>query len=313
MDIQLIPAKALLDEILESDDSQLTRIIKGRLERSNIDFEEISNLQVKLSNLIEGLADGSSLANGETLTQEFAAFTSWMMVDLATSRSSEIFNISLKSRTLNLASRYEHPQPLRPLEIQGWVVGLPGNGSKPSCALHLPTKALGLDQNLSLAYGGLVELFEFLDAATKFLDNARDLEMLVTSVSVRLIGLTEALVKYQGAVEKAGFEDALRRQISRVRHGMREQDQERWKQSATDLVLQRNAIAHIWNRDQGGISFSAAVEMLDFDQAAELGTLASHFICAELSSLLLETRESTVNQWLNQTNRVLDRALDNLF
>jgi hypothetical protein len=323
MKVPLLAGLNLAKEVLSIENAAGRSQIERRLEMAGLSMEDLGSLVEKLENLeSDVLKQGIGLEDWPELAEEYAAFFSWVLLDMSLGYSSQDFSKKLRFTVasqirkhfggeINLSTSKTF------LQVQAWVVGQPTSLKSEDCAVAFPFKAIGFwNENAALAYRGLIdqmiliEAMEFEDrVSARRVGAALDNEMSMTAVPVRLIGLAEALVNSR-TTDSKDQSNALISQVQKLKGSARTLVEKQWGSSSPnlqELKLERNAIAHVWNRDDDGHSFAEVVDRMTSQRVQELGVLASFLVAAELSVRLQDTSDTKVLRWYRQIEEEVDR------
>jgi len=328
MRVPILSALHLLKLIQSGEFPDVLRKTSARLERLGHDGATLSDLVSKLESLeLELAREGESIRAWPTLSEEFATFFSWLLLDMSSSVTSFDFNSALRlSVATRLNEKYkQEDQKISDhdvfLQILGWVVGCPISWLQEECGVVFPLRTLNLwEDEASLAYRGLIQQVQLIDVLEPKPGDSnadRDVqhEMIVSSLPLRIVGLAEALVDplLRDKVAGLSMEDAVTKRIQKLRGPVRSSIEKNWEprsENLKNLHASRNSIAHIWSRENSDYSFAQALNSLNLEYVYSLGRLASYFMAANIAEQLDSMSDRRVGQWLEQMNRELDNHLE---
>jgi hypothetical protein len=235
---------------------------------------------------------------------ELAALVTWLLQDMKASSSSTEFDKAIWRKTMQRLSQENagvpYSSPELHLKIHHWVVGACWSKELPASAIVFPLKSLafGSDQ-AAIAYNGLIEQIQSLEALALGDEPGVDSEMALSSVPIRVLGLAEAL---NPEIPSDSLK-AIQVQISKLGGDLKGETKSevamKWNSSTLQrLVLDRHSIAHV-SRDSNR-PFVATVSGLDRAQAHMLGELASTLMSAEIQVRVNALSEAKAKHWLQQ-------------
>lgn len=310
--IPINAARILLSFIIENKHPHVSKSILGRLRQIGFDEDFLEESFSELTRVHDELfAEETDIKSWPGLSGEFAALFSWLMQDLKTSEISVDFDKDLSRATVqslaDLGIEGPYPPELK-LKIHYWVVGAGwSKNAQSSSALVFPLRALSLDKKQAgIAYNGLIRHLQTLEALGLGENPDPDLEMSVSSIAIRIVGLAEALnpairenatVALSNQVSKfgaSGVKTEIKKEIEKIWHN----------EALQELVNTRNSIAHV-SADQGR-AFSDTVNALSGKWIQTIAEFASTLMSAEILFTLQDVSEVKVKQWLNQFRKQLE-------
>ncbi len=312
MQISHFAARALLEELIDSEDAQVKQIVTGRLYQLGRDVQalkELRDLLVQVEELYRNL--GVDLDQWESLGAEFAALCSWLLSGLASTKSSEDFTLLVNRNSLILADDLVTSDSKK-LVVAGWVIGTPGSSGKPYSGVAFPLRTLGVDNNIAFAYAGLAEHIVLLDRLRRnngVFDDAKsnyETEMLLTSIPIRIVGLSEALANFE-----SGDKDLLKSLqdgITNIQRAWSTEQKADWTKRSTTMVQQRNAICHPYKRNSSEVSIAEVIPAVSLDYVISLGELGTYLMAGHLTNLLNETSPERANSWYGAVSRSMERT-----
>ena len=303
MRIPINAARMLLSLVVEKSHPYVSAAISGRLNRIGLDEGFLIDSLNELTQVHnELLAEEQDVTSWPGLSGEFSALFSWLMQDLKTSETSVDFDKDLSRATVqslaDLGIEGPYPSQLK-LKIHHWVVGACWSKvAHHSSGLVFPLKPLSLDKKQAgIAYNGLVRHLQTLEALGLEGDPGPDLEMSVSSIAIRVVGLAEAL----NPAIRENATSALGTQVSKfstagVKTKIKMEVERDWHIDAIQLLVDtRNSIAHV-SVDQDR-PFSKVVNDLSGEWIQKVSKFASTLMAAEILFTLDEVAEAKVEHW----------------
>jgi hypothetical protein len=315
MQISHFAARALLEELIDSEDAQVKQIVTGRLYQLGRDLQALKDLRDLFDQVEELYRNlGVDLDHWESLGAEFAALCSWLLSGLASTKSSDDFTLIINRNSLILADDLVTANPKK-LVVAGWVIGIPGSSGKPYSGVMFPLKTLGVDNNIASAYAGLAEHIVLLDHLRRnngvFDDpkSSYETEMLLTSIPIRVVGLSEALANFESGEEKKLLK-ALQEGINNIQRAWSSEQKADWTKRSEIMVQQRNAICHPYKRNPSEASIAEVIPAVSLDYVVSLGELGTYMMAGHLTNLLKEIGPERANSWFGSVSRAMERTKD---
>ncbi len=304
---------SLLSLLQGQEYPDISRAVQQRLRQIDLDMTFIGDSLRELTELQDALfAEEQSVRDWPGLSGEFAALLSWLMQDLKSSTSSTEFDRALNVDTLRKLDRLGIVGPYPPelkLKIHHWVVGACwSDAAERASALVFPMRALALDrEQFGIAYYGLIRHMQAIEALGLDDDHRKDLEVAVSSIALRIVGLAEALNPEFENRAFAAFGKQLGSKLGKegIKNPIKVDVEKEWGGMAIEELIQiRNSIAHVSSRPIK--TFSNTVESLSLNSIHQISKLASTLIAAEILFRLEDVSDTRVKHWLRQFKNQLE-------